>query len=271
MVIVTLAPGGAYQQLYPLAGYTAPASLIVMNNTPATLFVTQSGTMPANDAQSYPVPSGETILVHGNMEPIWVRGQPGPIVVQLLSRTVTPFTAIELPHDVMTATTEGYRRVRVDPGQTSFFQGREFRTFKEFSIAAGTSYFIKAIVPVDTILWNLRLVVDAGGLRMNTLANVGVTETVPFSEQLPRLGKNLMSNRQAPYYTVQNNVLGGGQITGGLVIDTVRVVAPSATSQQTYIAGSTGEERGVAPGTYYWRLENLSNGTVTGTCHAWWW
>ena len=38
------------------------------------------------------------------------------------------------PSDLLTSEREKYRRVRVDVGQTGFFDGREFRTFKEISI-----------------------------------------------------------------------------------------------------------------------------------------
>jgi hypothetical protein len=50
--------------------------------------------------------------------------------------------------------------LRVDIGQTAFFEGREFRTFRDLSLAAGTTYTAKVIVPVDTILFNVSLTVD---------------------------------------------------------------------------------------------------------------
>lgn len=31
----------------------------------------------------------------------------------------------------------GFDRIRVDEAQTSFFEGREFRVFEEFTLAAG--------------------------------------------------------------------------------------------------------------------------------------
>ena len=269
MYIVNLQRSLSYQAFYPLTPYSSPDSLILTNNSPAQLFVVQSETQPTDDAHSFCVNTEETILVHGNAHPIWVRGGPGPILVQLLSRTITPFTAVEFPHDTMTSTREGFRRLRVDIGQTAFFEGREFRTFRDLSLAAGTTYTAKVIVPVDTILFNVSLTVDNGTLQLDTIAGA-VTETTPFTQQFAIFGKNLMSSIRQPPYVRQNNIMGGGSITGGTIIDTARLVAASATSQQSTVGGQIADERGIAPGTYYWKFINPGNNPVTGTFHCFW-
>lgn len=269
MFVVTLAKSSSYQAFYPLTPYTSPDSLIITNNSPAQLFIVQSDVQPDDNAHAFCVNTEETILVHGNEQPIWVRGGTGPILVQLLSRTVTPFTAIEFPHDTMTSQREGFRRLRVDIGQTAFFEGREFRTFRDLSIPSGGTYTAKVIVPVNTILFNVSLTVDNGTLRLDTIAGA-VTETTPFTEQFSIFGKNLMSSIRQPPYVRQNNILGGGDITGGTIIDTTRLVAATATSQQATVGGQIADERGVAPGTYYWKFTNQSNGTVAGTFHCFW-
>lgn len=158
-------------------------------------------------------------------------------------------------------------RLQVDVAQTSFFTGHEFRTFYEFSIAAAASFVIKAVVPVNTILHSLSLSVDAGGIRLSTA--LGGTEGGTFGTTLPVIPKNRMTEVPAPVYVPQTTITGGGTITGHTVIDVVRLVA--ATGQSSTVAivgGGEDDERGVAPGTYYWILENISNQTATGTFHA---
>lgn len=268
MVVIDFPKSEEYQSLYALSGYSSPTSLIVTNDTPSVIFLTQKPTKPEDDYTSFSVHPYQTILVHGDANPIWCRGKAGKIIVQKLSSTITPFTAIEFPHDTLTSDAEGYRRLRVDLGQTGFFEGREARSFKEFSIPSGQSYFIKASVVVNTILMLVDVSIDSGGLRVSTIA--GGTETTPFNSNLPVLPKNLMTTRRQPYYTLQNQLQDGGTITDGTVIDIVRLVTAGSTAQQSTVGGTIADERGVATGTYYWRFENISNSTVNGVFHVTW-
>ncbi|MNG29439.1 hypothetical protein D3C84_1148650 [compost metagenome] len=59
-------------------------------------------------------------------------------------------------------------------------------------------------------------------------------------------------------------------MSGGTVIDIVRIVAANATAQQTSVGSKAFDQRGVGAGTYYWRLENISNATATGTFSGFW-
>jgi hypothetical protein len=71
----------------------------------------------------------------------------------------------------------GFDRVRVDPGQTGFFEGREFRSYFEFSTEAGTALAVgatrdfKFISPVDFILQSQVIELDAGGVRIQAFIN----------------------------------------------------------------------------------------------------
>lgn len=268
MYIVNLQKSLSYQAFYQLTPYSSPDSLILTNNSPAQLFVVQSETQPTDDAHSFCVNTEETILVHGNTHPIWVRGGPGPILVQLLSRTITPFTAVEFPHDTMTSDREGFRRLRVDIGQTAFFVGKEGRTFKELNIPQGGRYVVEITLPVDVILFDLSISIDAGSVRLLTIA--GGTSTGTFGEILPIIPKNTMSSRQQPFYVLQTQLKDGGDVTGGTVIDVARVVTSGATAKQSTVGGSVSSERGVGAGTYHWVFENISNSTVTGMFSCYW-
>lgn len=269
MQVVSIPSNLTYTNLYTLSGFDAGTSLIVTNNTSTTAFLVQASVPPLASSDQYPLQSGQTVLVHATDDAVWIRGGTGPVVVQSLTETVAPFQSVDLPHDIYTAPNELYRRIKVDPGQTSFHDGREARTVHEFSIATGTSLYIQANVNINTILYDVSTVVDAGSIRLTTYA--GASPVGTYNTVVPVFPKNTTTLRSLPYYTPVNTVrIGGTGTTGGTAIDIVRVVAASATSQHTSVGSKQFDQRGVGVGTYYWRLENISNGTATGVFSSWW-
>ena len=169
---------------------------------------------------------------------------------------------------LMTGTTKP--RLRVDMAQTGFFEGREFRTFREFSIASGATLVVKVVVPINAILFEQGLELDAGALRITNAT--GGTAGGVFGEVLPVIGKNNMTaaERPTPFYAPQIVFTAGGTHVGGFVFDVHRVVTSSATAQQFTVGSGPSDERGIAPGTYYVRYENISNGDATGTFRFIW-
>lgn len=168
------------------------------------------------------------------------------------------------PFDLLTDGGTGpNRRIRVDVGQTGFFSGREFRTFREFSIAAGQTLVLKIVVPINAILLEQSMELDAGSVRITNAA--GGTEGGTFSETLPIIGKNNMTERPTPFYAPQIVFTAGGTHTGGFIFDIHRVVAATATAQQSTVGNIVGDERGIAANTYYVRYENFGSSAATGT------
>lgn len=181
-----------------------------------------------------------------------------------------PNNGFAQPH-LATSGEEGFSRLRVDPAQTGFFEGREFRTFYEFSIPSGQSVTLKFACPVDFIMFQQALSVDAGGIRLTAIT--GATESTPFNTPLPVIGKNRMTSRRqytGGYYAAQETISSGGSVTGGTVVEAVRVVAANATSQRATVGGQTSDERGLPAGSYYLKMENLHNGTTTGVYSLFW-
>jgi len=168
----------------------------------------------------------------------------------------------------------GFERLRVDPDQTSFWEGREFRTFKELNIAGSAEYVIKAVVQINIILTKLEVSIEAGFLRVGTY--VGGTAGGSFSETLPIFNANNQSagvNRRESasgiLYTVQTALTAGGTHTGGTELDVIRIKAASVTVQASSVGSSPFDQRGVAANTYYFRLLNLGmTDAVTGTFKA---
>ena len=164
--------------------------------------------------------------------------------------------------------------MRVDSAQTSFFEGREFRTFKELSILTATTYVIKVVTPIDLILNSLEATIDQGSLRVST--HVTGTEGGSFSEVLPVFGANRMTSRRVGYagvggyYDSQVVLTAGGTHAGGIELDIIRLKANNNLNQAASVGSSPFDERGVAAATYYFRLQNIGADTVTGTFKARW-
>ncbi len=173
------------------------------------------------------------------------------------------------PFDLLTDGGTGpSRRLRVDVGQTGFFSGKEARTFREFNIGAGLTLVLKFVVPINVVLMQQGVELDAGSIRITN--SVGGTPGGTFSETLPVLPKNNMSDRPAPFYVPQVVVTAGGTITGETALDIHRVVAATATAQQSTVGNVVGDERGIAANTYHVEYENFGSGSATGTLFFIW-
>jgi len=161
------------------------------------------------------------------------------------------------------------RRWRVDVGQTGFFAGREFRTFRRLNITAGTMVVLKAVVPVNVVLFGLEAGIYQGLLDIETV--VGGTEGGSFSETLPILPRNSMSERPTPFYTPVVVLTAGGTHTGGTVIDALVVKAADNSNFADSVGSVEGDERGIGAGTYYFRVQAIAgNGDVLGVFKARW-
>lgn len=149
---------------------------------------------------------------------------------------------------------------------TPFVRGREFRTFKDLNIASAGVYTIRIVVPKNTILTGLDLVITSGDVKLETIS--GGTVGGSFAETLPRINTNLMAG--TPAYSPTVVMTAGGTVTGGTVIDVVRVKADSNAARQTAVGNTTSDQRGIAAGTYFWRFTNATGDAVVGTFKARW-
>lgn len=143
-------------------------------------------------------------------------------------------------------------RVRVDVAQTGFFAGREFRTFKEWDVAATETYVIKAVVPINIILFELGVNLEQGSVRIETL--VGGTEGGTFAEELPIFPTNTMTEKPQPPYENQVLLTAGGTLTGGTLLDPLRAKTDGNTNRSSSVGTDSGAERGVGANTYYFRV-----------------
>lgn len=169
----------------------------------------------------------------------------GPFMVDALGRP-----SMGLAYKMFTDLDGDYARLRVDNGQTSFWSGRQFRTFQKLVIPALGVQVIRATVGVNIVLFETSLSVDGGTVEMEPVVGgvAGGTWT-----PMPVIRKNSMTT--APVIVSGVTLDQGGTHTGGIALDLLRVPAGNKSSN----VGGVDAERGLPPGTYYYRLTNTGN------------
>lgn len=255
----------SYENLNTLAAISVSSSFVITNYSSALITLIVSSTQPNDSDRGVPVYPSETYYIEESDTAVWIKGSGGKVVIQETSEIISPFSITDLPKDVWTSDKESFRRLRVDSAQTSFFEGREFRTFKEWSTATTATYVIKAVVPINIVLFDLVISIDSGDIRVQTL--VGGTEGGSFSETLPVIPANTMSSRPTPFYTSQVVLTAGGTHTDGTLLDVLRVKTASNSNFSSSVGARPSDERGIGANTYYFRI-TLND--VIGTFKARW-
>jgi hypothetical protein len=271
MVVVEIPSTSTYSNLYTLSEFPAGTSLILTNNTSSPAFIVQASVPPLASSDQYPLLPGQTVLVHANADPIWVRGGKGPFLVQTMLETITPFTGVDLPHDLYTSKNERFRRIQVDVAQTGNDEGREFRTFKRINIPNGSTEYLRFVSPINFILWDERVMLSDGWIDSTAyriVDNVAGTWT-----DLPQIGRNISSDRPLPFYTPQAKLQTGGTFTflaANEVGPPIIVRTSSATAQASSIPSGNSRERILGAGTYYLKLTSLGNSNAVGCYYLDW-
>lgn len=198
-------------------------------------------------------------------------------LVDMLDGTHAERVIAQPPANLLTGTTNP--RLRVDVGQTSFFEGHEFRTFREFSQPLGTHIptnqrmLIRIVAPINFILMDFEVTADNGQVRITSFA--GGTSVGTFSQTLPRIPANAMIG--TPAYTTQlvltntpAGLLAAVNITGGVLFDVLRLKVENSTGSASSVGAALDSTRGVAPATYYYLIENIGAGDFEGVLSARW-
>ena len=162
---------------------------------------------------------------------------------------------VDLPSRLLTGTTNP--RLRVDVGETGFFERRMFRTYYELNIPADGSAprQFRFTAPINFILWEQTLELDQGALRYEVF--IGATSTGAWTA-LPVIGQNRMT--EAALYNPVCTVETGGNFTGGTAVDLLRVRTAAVNNQATNVGNAASSERGLPAGTYHVRVNTLTGG-----------
>ena len=191
----------------------------------------------------------------------------GPLkrLVDMLDGTHAERMIAQPPAILLSGTTRP--RLRVDVGEPGFYEGRQARIFREFSITASTTLVIKFVVPLNIILLKQGLELDSGSLRVTNA--VGGTPGGTFAETIPVIPENTMSERPTPLYVPVVVATAGGSLTGFTPLDLHRIVSTSS-GVQTSVPNVIGDPRGIGANTYYVLYESFGTATATGTLFFTW-
>lgn len=177
-----------------------------------------------------------------------------------------------LPGALLTGTPgTAEQRLQVDEGQTGFFERRMFRTYVELNIpTAGPSVQLRFTAPINFILWEQTLQLDQGALRLEVFT--GATSTGVWTP-LPVIGQNRMT--EAPLYNPQCVPETGGNFTGGVPVDLLRIRTAAINNQATNVGDTAASERGLPGTVFHARLSTLAGGlpvndTAQGTFRIRW-
>lgn len=168
------------------------------------------------------------------------------------------------PKVLMTDDDGPYARLRVDPGQTGFFKGREFRTFFQFSIAQNQTYTLKATAGVDVFLQSFLVDCWTGALRVELYA--GGTDATQFLIDVPVFRTNNTAGADLSYNT-QIVIKANGTHTGGTLVDVLQL---NAGNKENAVEAGSADPIGFPIGAYYIKIINQSNQTTTGVFKARW-
>lgn len=159
------------------------------------------------------------------------------------------------PPELITGTTKP--RLRVDPGQTGFFEGRMFRAFFGGVIpTAGPSVQFRFTSPVNFILWLQQLELTQGALQLEVYT--GATSSGTWTA-VPIIGLNRMTEVPLPTYASQVTIETGGNFTGGTRVDLLQVRTAAANNTASNV-GQEFTERGLPAAVFHGRLSTLAGG-----------
>lgn len=153
------------------------------------------------------------------------------------------------PSDLLTSKREGARRVRVDIGQTGFWENREFRLNEPITTGGK---IIRVTAPINFVLQLQQIVSNDGEVTMKAYrADDGVAGGT-WEESNYYAANNQMSDR--PAYTGAVTIATGGTFTPTnalLYKEKLTAKSASATAQASSVGSNAVKERGLPPDTYY--------------------
>ena len=276
MQVVSIPSNDYYTNLNTLSQYDVGVSFILTNDTSSPLFLVNSSTLPAASASARTVVIGQTVILEGNHNPYWIRGNTGPVNLQVVSENIVPFSIVDLPSDVYTSTQEKFRRLRVDVGQTGLYEGREFRLVRKISVTAGTPLVFKFESAVDFILQEQSLSVSTGDIEYYAWrASQGIAGGTFTALPVPPIGKNTSSyfrNYGSGRYESMVDVSSGGTFTPmdmEIYADYDRAKTSGATAQSISVQGGNDSVRYLPAGIYYLALYSLDATSVGRFAIAW--
>ena len=267
---------GVWYNLHDLFEVSKSTHWILNNPSANAMFVIESTTAPdlalsvMNNRNGIVLESGQTCLISPTTTNVWLYGHGIATLNSVINKSGSPFSIMDLPQDVWTSDQEKFRRLRVDVGQTGFFEGREFRMVRKIVVPAATPRVFRFTSTVDFILFEQHLAVTTGDLEYYAWRSTQGTPSGTFTNiPVPPIGKNISANFRdygAGRYTSNVTIASGGDFIPTDVevyVDYDRAKTSSATAQRQSVSGGDDSVRYLAAGTYYLKITSL-DGTSEG-------
>ena len=154
-------------------------------------------------------------------------------------------------------------RMLVDSGGVDALSNRQYFMFHEFSVAQDAVTAVKVVPTGDVIMRVFDIKIMSGSARVEIVA--GGTEGTAFTNAVPIFPINNMST--AAPRTATTTMNNGGSVTGGTTMDLFLV---DLSNQASGTNVGEGFSIGFPAGTYYIRITNTDNSTITGIVKALW-
>jgi|APGre2960657404_1045060.scaffolds.fasta_scaffold18218_2 hypothetical protein len=157
-------------------------------------------------------------------------------------------------------------RLFVEDGNSAFYEGRQYFTFRDFSIAQAAVGVFRVVITEDVIMRDFFVLLTVSDVTVEIVT--GGTAGGTFDSTLTIQSTNNML--RTPVRASTTTMTYGGTHTGGTVLDKFIL---SSGNNLNHAVGSQGGEQfpvGFPPGTYYVRITNTGNTTATGLFKARW-
>lgn len=161
--------------------------------------------------------------------------------------------------NIATSRDKTFARIPVDPAQTSFFEGREFRIVRKIS----TPVIYRFTSAVDFILSYQAFSIADGEYEFYAWREDNVTESGAWSNSVPILMKNISQEQLSPPYTSQVAINYGGTIAvidSDLYADFAWLKTSSATAQKVSVSAQSIQGRYLSSGSYYLQFIGTGSG-----------
>lgn len=237
-------------------------TLILQNLTSSYIFIYNGVTPPDQYTNGTRVLPLSTIIINP-YEHTWVFGS-GKITITPITEThASDYLISDFPQDTYTTENESTRRIKTEQGSSGFFEGREFRLNRRFTVNQNETLVIKFESPIPFILKKQQVCTVDGTILFRAYRSTGGIESGTFTSV-----KNILPNYQLgsePLYDRQTIITSGGIFTPTDPDDYTeifRVKSSGSTAHATTIEGGSYESRGLPAGIYYLTFHNDGNSNV---------
>lgn len=161
---------------------------------------------------------------------------------------------------IATSREQEFARIPVDVGQTSLFEGREFRFVRKIA----TPVVYRFTAPIEFILSSQTFGIVDGEFEFYAWRGDNVTASGVWTSE-PIFGKNSSLTRKlydGSFYAGQCTIDSGGSIVvtdSNLYSDYERLKTTSATAQRISVFDQEKQGRYLAAGTYYLQFTGVSD------------